>query len=169
VRCRWIKRERDVGYRMGQPCLSRIQTSFIPIWYNLFDGKGQPYSCTLIHIRIHNLSPLVEQKRRVDNYYLCVTGTSYYKSTVPGSLLEASWKVSRFRLLRSLKARYCRSAKHKTQTPPPPLLPPSTPSSAATSLTELSPQPSPPSEMPDLGATDPADLEAKARAELVFF
>ena len=51
---------------------------------------------------------------------------------------------------------------------PPPLLPSSTPSSAATSLTELSPQPSPPSEMPDLGATDPADLEAKARAELGF-
>jgi len=58
---------------------------------------------------------------------------------VPGSLLEVSWKVYRFRLLRSLKLARSAHTKHRLHTallPPPPLLPPSTPSSAAASLTK---------------------------------
>jgi hypothetical protein len=42
------------------------------------------------------------------------------------------------------------------------------PHQEARNTTAAAAEPSPPSEMPDLGATDPADLEAKARAELGF-
>jgi len=42
------------------------------------------------------------------------------------------------------------------------------PHQEARNTTAAAAEPSPPSEMPALGATDPADLEAKARAELGF-
>jgi hypothetical protein len=76
---RWIKRERDVDISNGTtlpPVVFRHLFSHLVKIYLM--GNGQPYSCTLVHISIRNLSPLVcaEQKRRVDNY-LCVTGASY--------------------------------------------------------------------------------------------
>ena len=43
---------------------------------------------------------------------------------VPGSLLEVSWKVSRFRLLRSLKLGRSTNTKHRLRIAPPPFPPP---------------------------------------------